>query len=69
MSDTESAPMKPGELGRYVCVLSCQHTGPRDTRTIRSDGVWVKQGPGGPFSSAHRDCFEAWRNHGPASTA
>ena len=58
MADIESAPMKPSELGQYVCVLSCLHS---PHRTIRTDGVWVKQGPGGPFSSAHRDCYEAWR--------
>jgi hypothetical protein len=60
----ESAPMKPEELGRYVCVVhpapeagGCLHS-PRIT--IRADGVWVKLGPGGPFASAHRDCYEAW---------
>jgi hypothetical protein len=64
---TESAPMKASELGRYVCVRNCQHTGPRDTRTIRSDGVWVRSpgpdtlNPGSHvYSSAHRDCYEAW---------
>jgi hypothetical protein len=55
---SESAPMKDSELGQYVCVLACLHS---PHITIRSDGVWVKQGPGGPFSSAHRDCYEAWK--------
>ena len=45
----ETAPMKPAELGRYVCVLSCQHS---PHITVRADGVWVKQGPGGPFSGS-----------------
>jgi hypothetical protein len=55
----ESAPMKDSELGQFVCVAhgGCLHS---PHRTIRSDGVWVKQGSGGPFSSAHRDCFDAW---------
>jgi hypothetical protein len=55
----ETAPMKAGELGQYVCVAhgGCLHS---PHRTITADGVWVKQGPGGPFSSAHRDCYERW---------
>ena len=64
----ETAPMKAGELNRYVCVHECLHTGPRprDTRTIRSDGVWVRSPDPDPlnpgshlYSSAHRDCYEA----------
>jgi hypothetical protein len=56
----ETQPMKENELGRYVCVAhgGCLHS---PHRTIHSDGVWVRQAPGGPFSSAHRDCFEAWQ--------
>jgi hypothetical protein len=54
----ESAPMKDGELGQYVCVThpeaGCLHS---PDITIRSDGVWVKNGQ--LWSSAHRDCFEA----------
>jgi hypothetical protein len=55
---SESKPMKPGELGRYVCVpaSSCLHS---PDLTIRADGVWVEHG--GQFSSAHRDCYEAWK--------
>ena len=56
---SESQQMKSAELGRYVCVLECQHS---PHITIRTNGVWVKQGPGGPFSSAHRDCYQAWAN-------
>jgi hypothetical protein len=52
---SETAPMKPSELGRYVCVHNCLHS---PHITINSDGVWVKHG--GQFSSAHRDCYEAW---------
>lgn len=55
---SETAPMKPSERGQYVCVLSCLHS---PHLTIHGGGVWVKQRPGGPFSSAHRDCYEAWR--------
>ena len=60
---SETAPMKPGELGRYVCVLGCLHS---PHITIRSDGVWVKQDTGpygvpGTVTSAHRDCYEAWK--------
>jgi len=55
---SESAPMKTHELNQYVCVLSCRHS---PHITIRSGGVWVKQRPGGPVSSAHRDCYEAWK--------
>lgn len=53
---TESRPMKPGELGRYVCVPAseCLHS---PHITINTDGVWVKTGQ--QWSSAHRDCFEA----------
>lgn len=72
----ESQPMKASELGRFVCVAQgageargCLH---RD-RTISADGVWVRssdpQVPGSHmYSSAHRDCFEAWqqREEGPA---
>jgi hypothetical protein len=54
----ETQPMKPYELGHYVCVAhgGCLHS---PQVTISSDGVWVK----GPTSwtSAHRDCFEAWQ--------
>lgn len=54
----ESQPMKQSELGRYVCVahggcLRTPHT------TIMADGVWVKAGQ--QWSSAHRDCFNAWQ--------
>lgn len=52
----ETKPMKPEELGKYVCVPSstCLHS---PDITISSDGVWVKTGQ--QWSSAHRDCFEA----------
>jgi hypothetical protein len=62
----ESQPMKDSELGRYVCVArgGCLHT---PHRTITADGVWVRSpdpdslNPGSHlYSSAHRDCFEAW---------
>lgn len=60
----ESAPMKASELGKYVCVADggCLHT---PHRTITADGVFVKKpdslNPGGyVYTSAHRDCFEAW---------
>jgi hypothetical protein len=56
--------MKASELGRYVCVRDCRHS-PRIT--IRSDGVWVRSQDPDPlnpgshvYSSAHRDCYEAW---------
>lgn len=58
--------MKPGELGRYVCVAhgGCLHRSSR----IESDGVWVRSPDPDPlnpgshvYSSAHRDCFEAWQ--------
>jgi hypothetical protein len=54
----ESQPMKKDDYGRYVCVAhgGCLHS---PKITITSDGVWVKHG--GQFSSAHRDCFEAWQ--------
>jgi hypothetical protein len=59
----DSQPMKDSELGRYVCVAhgGCLHR----NRTITSDGVWVRSPdplvPGSHFySSAHRDCYEAW---------
>lgn len=54
----DTQPMKAAELGQFVCVAhgGCLHR----NRTITSDGVWVRQGPGGPFSSAHRDCYERW---------
>jgi hypothetical protein len=63
---TESAPMKPREMapGTYVCVRDCQHS---PHITIRSDGVWVRSPDPDPlnpgshlYSSAHRDCYEAW---------
>lgn len=68
----ESQPMKPEELGRYVCVAhgagqerGCLHY-PRTT--IDSDGVWVRSPDPDPlnpgshiYGSAHRDCFEAWQ--------
>jgi hypothetical protein len=61
----ESKPMKTGELGRFVCVAQggCLHS---PKRTIDSDGVWARspdpQVPGSyMYSSAHRDCFEAWQ--------
>jgi hypothetical protein len=55
----DSAPMKAGEYGRYVCVAhgGCLHS-PRIA--ITADGVWVRQRPAGVFTSAHRDCFERW---------
>lgn len=61
---SETAPMKPGELGQYACMLDCIHTGRRGSM-IDSDGVWVKQDTGpygvpGTVSCAHRDCYEAW---------
>jgi hypothetical protein len=61
----ESAPMAAGELGRYVCVAhgGCLHS---PHITINANGVWVKSPdslhPGSHvYSSAHRDCFEAWQ--------
>jgi hypothetical protein len=68
----ESQPMKDSELGRYVCVA---HAAPGEARgclhrdrTITSDGVWVRSPDPDPlnpgshlYSSAHRDCFEAWQ--------
>jgi hypothetical protein len=63
---TESAPMKPHEMapGTYVCVRDCRHS---PYITIRSDGVWVRSPDPDPlnpgshvYSSAHRDCYEAW---------
>lgn len=50
--------MKTEELGRYVCVVhgGCLHS---PHITITSNGVWVKWGQ--IFSSAHRDCFDAWQ--------
>ena len=61
--DATAQPMKPGELGRYVCVQACLHS---PKITVKSDGVWVRQETGpygvtGTVSSAHRDCYEAWR--------
>ena len=69
MAEMESQPMKPGELGRYVCVSTpigageCLHS---PHITIMSDGVWVRSPDPDPlnpgshlYSSAHRDCFEA----------
>lgn len=55
----DTQPMKASELGRFVCVAhgGCLHS---PHRMITSDGVWVKQGYGGPVSSAHRDCYERW---------
>jgi hypothetical protein len=56
---TESRPMKDSELGRYVCVTrpaaGCLH---RST-TVSADGVWVKTGQ--QWSTAHRDCYQAWQ--------
>jgi hypothetical protein len=54
----ESQTMKPSELGKYVCVAhgGCLHS---PDITITSDGVWVKAGQ--QWSSAHRDCFQAWQ--------
>ncbi len=66
----DSQPMKPEELGQYVCVAhgGCLHRGERSGRTINSDGVWVRSPDPDPlnpgshiYSSAHRDCFEAWQ--------
>jgi hypothetical protein len=66
----ESQPMKASELGRYICVvpIGCLHAGQRGGRDIRSDGVWVRSPDPDPlnpgshlYSSAHRDCFEAWQ--------
>lgn len=63
----ETRPMKPGELGRYVCVAhgGCLHS---PKITITADGVWVRSPDPDPlnpgshlYSSAHRDCFEAWQ--------
>jgi hypothetical protein len=54
---SESKPMHPNELGRYVCVMSCLHS---PQVTIRADGVWVKHGAW-YAASAHRDCYEAWK--------
>jgi len=53
---SETAPMKPDELGRFVCVApgGCRHT---PDIGINADGLWVKTGQ--QWSSAHRDCFEA----------
>lgn len=58
MMDTQ--PMKQGELGRYVCVArgGCLHS---PEITIEEGGVWVREKSGGPISSAHGDCFEAWQ--------
>lgn len=62
----EAQPMKAGELGRFVCVSrnGCLHS---PCITIRSDGVWVRSPDPDPlnpgshlYSSAHRDCYEAW---------
>ena len=60
----ESQPMKPDELGRYVCVA--QGGCLRLHRTISDNGVWVRSPdslhPGSHlYSSAHRDCLEAWQ--------
>jgi hypothetical protein len=66
-SNFQSRPMKPSELGRYVCVA---HGGCLKSPkiTIESDGVWVRSPHPDPLSggkhlytSAHRDCFEAWK--------
>lgn len=57
LTGTWSAPMKPDELGRFVCVMGCQHS---PDITIGTNGVWVKQGHGGQVSSAHQDCYENW---------
>jgi hypothetical protein len=66
MSAMESKPMEAGELGRYVCVVhgGCLHS---PHLTITSGGVWVRSPAPDPlsqgrylYSSAHRDCFEAW---------
>lgn len=63
----ESRPMRADELGRYVCVA---HGGCRKSPfiTINSDGVWVRSPDPDPlnpgshlYSSAHRDCFDAWQ--------
>jgi hypothetical protein len=68
MSAMEAQPMKASELGQYVCVAhgGCLHT-ERGGRTIRADGVWVRSPDPDPlnpgshvYSSAHRDCYEAW---------
>ena len=62
----ESQPMKPSELGTYVCVAhgGCLHS---PHITITSDGVWVRSPDPDPlnpgshlYSSAHRDCYERW---------
>ena len=67
MSDLEYRPMKPEELGKYVCVAhgGCLHS---PAITITADGVWVRSPDPDPlnpgshlYSSAHRDCFEAWQ--------
>jgi hypothetical protein len=64
-SAMESKPMRKDELGRYVCVAhgGCLHS---PHITINDGGVWVRSAdplnPGSHlYSSAHRDCFEAWR--------
>ena len=64
--DMESKPMHAAELGRYVCVAhgGCLHS---PAITIKRDGVWVRSPNPDPlsgghlYSSAHRDCFEAWQ--------
>lgn len=61
-----SKPMEPGELGRYVCVLDCQHS--PDIR-VRRDGVWVQESVDEPFSSAHRDCYENWLSRQERTTS
>jgi len=65
MDHMESQPMRPDELGKYVCVpagtcLYSPHIG------IDRDGVWVRSPDPDPlnpgaylYSSAHRECFLA----------
>lgn len=59
--------MQASELGQFVCVAhgGCLHS---PHRTITADGVWVRSPDPDPlnhgshvYSSAHRDCAEAWQ--------
>jgi hypothetical protein len=72
---TESRPMKPHEvqLSTYVCVRDCRHS---PHITIRSDGVWVRSQDPDPlnpgshiYSSAHRNCYQAWADDQGATRA
>ena len=59
--------MQDSELGHFVCVAhgGCLHS---PHRTITTEGVWVRSPDPDPllpdsfiYSSAHQDCYQAWK--------